>query len=101
MTTPSNGAARPLVPGFLLEPFGWAGEPLSLMAAAEPAILPHLFALDRPRMHLIALCLAHTSGDLSPEFARVLVRGSLRTILLRVLGRSPDGVWGICRKLPE
>src|ERR1700722_8644271 len=94
MTMLSNGAARPLVPGFLLDPFGWAGEPLSLMAAAEPAILPDLFQIDRPRMHLIALALAHASGDRSPDFARALFRGSLRAILTRVVKRrrilTPD-----------
>jgi hypothetical protein len=43
-------AGRQPSPGFLLTPFGWAAEPLTAMAAAEPSLLADLFAISRPQM---------------------------------------------------
>jgi hypothetical protein len=47
------------LPGFLLSPFGWAAEPLAVMVNAERTLLADLFEMSQPRMHLIALALAH------------------------------------------
>ena len=47
------------LPGFLLSPFGWAAEPLASIVNAEPTLLPDLFEMSQPRMHLLALALAH------------------------------------------
>jgi hypothetical protein len=89
-------------PGHLLTPLGWAAQPLATIVAAEPDLLPYLFELDRQRMHLIALALAHLDAQALPEFARLLVRASVREILQHVLGRSsPVGVRGALRRLPH
>ena len=42
-------------PGFLLAPFGWAAEPVAAMMRANRSLFADLFAIDRSRMHLIAL----------------------------------------------
>ena len=42
-------------PGFLLAPFGWAAEPVAAMMRADRSLFADLFAIDRSRMHLIAL----------------------------------------------
>ncbi|MGD0026653.1 MAG: hypothetical protein ABSC37_18870 [Xanthobacteraceae bacterium] len=55
-------------PGYLLAPFGWAADAVGAMVEAEPTLLFHLFELDRARMHLIALALAHLN-DFSPDIA--------------------------------
>jgi hypothetical protein len=55
---PAGTAGPPRPPGFLLAPFGWAAEPLAAIVHAEPSLLPDLFTISRPRMHLIALALA-------------------------------------------
>ena len=51
-------------PGFLLAPFGWAAEPVAAMMRADRSLFPDLFAIDRSRMHLIALQwrISKTSG---------------------------------------
>src|ERR1039458_8809958 len=57
--------SRP-IPGFLLEPLGWVQDRLSQAIAVEPRLVELLFNLDHARMHLIALALAHMSGDVTP-----------------------------------
>ena len=79
------------MPGYLLTPFGWAAQPLTAMIVAEPALLPDLLALDRPRMHVIALALAHLDREVPPGLARILFRGPIRQILNRVQGRVYSG----------
>jgi hypothetical protein len=70
------------------------------MVAAEPSLLPHLFELDQPRMHLIALALAHLDAQALPEFGTALVRASASEILQHVLGRTPVGVRRALGRLP-
>jgi hypothetical protein len=89
-----------LVPGYLLTPFGWAAQLLAGMVDAEPDLLAHVFELDRQRMHVIALALAHLDGNPPPQLGPVLLRGSARDLLHRVLGRSPVGIKRVLRRLP-
>jgi hypothetical protein len=91
---------KPLVPGYLFTPFGWAAQPLAAMIQAEPGLLTHVFELDRPRMHVIALALAHLEGNPAPHLAPVLFRASIHEVLHRVLGRSPPGIRRVLRRLP-
>lgn len=88
-------------PGFLLTPFGWTTESLARLARAEPALLIHLFDLDRSRMHLIALALAHVDRRVPPEFGLFLACASSREIVDRVLGRRPAGITRALRRLPD
>jgi hypothetical protein len=53
----SPGLARPVSPGYLLGPFGWAAQPLLGLLEADPSLCRALFTLSRQRMHLIALAL--------------------------------------------
>ena len=69
---------KALVPGYLLTPFGWAAKPLAAMIQTDPALLRHIFELDRPRMHVIALALAHLDDNPAPHLAPILFRGSAR-----------------------
>ncbi len=94
-------ALIPSRPGFLLTPFGWAAEPLAAMARAEPAFLAHLLELGRPRMHVIALALAHVEDEMTPLFALFLARASAREIVDRVLGRRPAGLTRALQRLPD
>jgi hypothetical protein len=84
--------AKPLVPGYLLTPFGWAAQPLAAIIQFEPGLMKHVFELDKQRMHVIALALAHLDGIPTPQFASVLFRGSISEVLHNVVGRSPPGI---------
>jgi hypothetical protein len=88
------------LPGFLLSPFGWAAEPLAVMVNAEPALLADLFEMNRARMHLIALAMAHLEPPEPPEIARLLTHGSVRQILEQVLGHCPVGIRRALARLP-
>jgi hypothetical protein len=91
---------KQLVPGFLLTPFGWAALPLALVVSAYPSLLVDLFGVTRERMHLIALALAHVEPPSSFETASLLIRGSTREVLQRVLGRWPMGIKRALKHLP-
>jgi hypothetical protein len=94
------GQAKPLVPGYLITPFGWAAQPLAALVQADPELLTHVFELDRMRMHVIALALAHLNGNTAPHLAPVLFRASIHEVLHRVVGRSPPGIRRVLRRLP-
>jgi hypothetical protein len=87
-------------PGYLLTPFGWAAQLVTKMIMADPALLPHIFQLDRPRMHVIALALANLDSKAVPEIGPVLVRGSVKDVLDRVLGRPVPGLRRVLNRLP-
>jgi hypothetical protein len=102
MTEPLAAALerKQLSPGFLLTPFGWAALPLALVVSAYPSLLVDLFGVTRERMHLIALALAHVEPPRSFETASLLIRGSTREVLQRVLGRWPMGIKRALKHLP-
>ena len=91
---------KPLVPGYLITPFGWAAQPLAELIQADPELLAHVFELDRVRMHIIALALAHLDECPASGLATVLFRGSIHEVLHRVVGRSPPGIRRVLRRLP-
>jgi hypothetical protein len=88
----THPAAIPFVPGYLLTPLGWAAQPLAAIVRAEPGLLAHVFELDRARMHVIALALAHLDSEALPQVGPILLRAPAWEILDRVLGRSPVGI---------
>jgi hypothetical protein len=96
----SETAGRQPSPGFLLTPFGWAAEPLAAMLHAEPSLLPDLFGISRPRMHLIALALAHLDRPVPSGIGCLLARGPARQVLGRVLGGCPAGIKRALGHLP-
>jgi hypothetical protein len=69
------------------------------MVEAEPTLLFHLFELDRARMHLIALALAHLN-EFSPDIGVFLANGSVRAVTERILGRCPTGIKRALGNLP-
>jgi hypothetical protein len=79
-------------PGFLLAPFGWAAEPVAAMMCADRSLFADLFGIDRSRMHLIALAVAHLNLPVSPKISPLLVRASTRQVLNQVLGQPPVGI---------
>jgi hypothetical protein len=87
-------------PGFLISPFGWAAEPLAVMVRAEPTLLADQFEMSQPRMHLIALALAHLELPQIPEIGRLLTHGSPRQVLEQVLGHCPVGIRRALHRLP-
>src|SRR5271166_5246674 len=93
-------AGRQLSPGFLLAPFGWAAEPLAAIVHAEPSLVADLFGISRPRMHLIALALAHLDRPVPPGIGCLLARGPARQVLGRVLGACPAGIKRALDHLP-
>jgi hypothetical protein len=93
------GAATRYTPGHLLAPFGWATDALGAMVEAEPTLLFHLFELDRARMHLIVLALAHLN-EFSPDIGVFLANGSVRAVSERILGRCPTGIKRALGNLP-
>src|ERR1017187_1389646 len=87
-------------PGFLLEPLGWVQDRLRQAIAGEPRLVELLFDLDHARMHLIALALAHMSGDVAPDLALILLQGSKKTVLNFSVGHRPVGIGRALRRLP-
>jgi hypothetical protein len=67
---------------------------------ADPALLPHIFQLDRPRMHVIALALALLDSEAAPEVGPVLLRGSVSQIVDGILGRPVLGLRRALNRLP-
>ena len=88
-------------PGFLLAPFGWAAEAVAAMMRADRSLFPDLFAIDRSRMHLIALAVAHLNLPVPPEIGPLLIRASARQVLNHVLGQPPAGIRRALRNLPD
>ena len=87
-------------PGFLLEPLGWVQDRLSQAIEVEPSLVELLFDLDHARMHLMALALAHMSGEVTPDLALMLLQGSRKTILNLSVGHRPVGIDRALRHLP-
>jgi len=100
-STAAPAQTRPLVPGSLLIPFDWAAQPLAEIIQSEPRLLTHVFELDRPRMHVIALVLAHLDGRPEPHLAPILFKAPIREVLQRVLGRCPVGAKRVLLRLPS
>lgn len=99
-STAAAPGGRQLFPGYLLTPLGWAAQPLAQIVAAEPSLLSNVFELNRPRMHLFALAVAHLDADAVPKIGSVLLHGSARHVLDSVLGGSPVGIKRVLRRLP-
>jgi hypothetical protein len=97
MTSPAGLGSKP---GHLLAPFGWAGQRLATIIAAQPNLLKHLFEIDRPRMHVIALALAHLTDGSANEVAPLLFSAPIRDALEAVLSRCPAGLPGLLHRLP-
>ena len=100
LTVVALAQVKPLVPGYLMRPFGWAAQPLAALIQADPELLAHVFELDRVRMHVVALALAHLDKSPASGLATVLFRGSIHEVLHRVVGRSPLGIRRVLRRLP-
>jgi hypothetical protein len=98
---PAVAGAPRLTAGFLLRPFGWAAETLAQFAARDPALLSCLFELDRERMHLIALALAHADGQPAEDFCQVLMQASLCEVPSSVLGHQPAGLRRALQHMPN
>jgi hypothetical protein len=88
-------------PGFLVEPLGWVADRLAKAIEAEPSLINLLFDINQPRMHLIALALAHLPNDVSPELALILFKGFRKPILNLSLGHhQPVGIDRALHRLP-
>jgi hypothetical protein len=88
------------VPGHLLAPFRWAAAPLATIIQTHPNLLNQLFATDRPRMHVIALGLAHLPDDRAHHLAPILFTAPVRDAMHAVLGRCPAGLAAVLHRLP-
>jgi hypothetical protein len=86
--------------GHLLAPFRWAAAPLATLIQRQPDLLKALFDIDRPRMHVIALGLAHLPYDRTNQLATILFTAPLREAVHAVLGRCPAGLAGVLHRLP-
>jgi len=93
-------AITQLTPGHLLASFGWAADAIASMIEVEPTLLIPLFELDRARMHLIALALAHLN-EASPAIGAFLFTGSVRTVTEHTLGHHPTGIKRALGQLPS
>lgn len=87
-------------PGFLIGPLGWVYDRLSQAIAAEPTLVEQLFNLDAGRMHLMALALAHMSGDVIPSVALGLLEKSRGSVLNISVGHRPTGIDRALQHLP-
>ncbi len=96
----SNEVVPQRAPGYLMAPFGWAAKPLAAMLETDPSLHSALFTLSRQRMHLIALALAHWSGEIDEAFAGLVIGGPATAVLDAVLGRRPAGLKRALGHLP-
>lgn len=87
--------------GYLLAPFKWAAEPLSLILESKPELLSEILFIDRRRMHLIALAFARFDLEVPRELSEILIRGSAGAILDRTLGHRPVCLKGVVDRLPS
>ena len=97
MTSPAGLSSKP---GHLLAPFGWAAQRLATIIEVQPNLLKHLFEIDRSRMYVIALALAHLTDGSANEVAPVLFAAPIRDALQTVFGRCPAGLPGVLHRLP-
>ena len=88
-------------PGYLLNPFGWAAEPLVALARSDATLARDILHVSRNRMHLIALALAHAGEPLTREMGAVLLRAPAGDILDAVLGRRPRGLKRAISRMPD
>jgi hypothetical protein len=88
------------IPGHLLAPFRWAAQTVATIVQLQPNLLQHLFAIDRPRMHVIGLGLAHVPDHLAHQLASILFTAPIREAVHAVLGRCPAGILGVLHRLP-
>jgi hypothetical protein len=84
----SDRDARQIRPGQLLEPFGWAADALTEIVVAQPHLLVDLLEIDCQRMHLIALAFANL--EVTPELAKLLMRGSVRSVTEHIPTLDPS-----------
>ena len=88
------------LPGYLMAPFGWAAKPLLAMLEADPSLYRGLFTLNRQRMHLIALVLAHRPNESNPSRGRLLLGGTPAAVVDNILDRRPAGLKRALGRLP-
>ena len=86
---------------FLLEPLGWTRQPLSCVVALDPDLLAHLIRIDRQRMHLVALGLAHARREVTPALAWLLLERSRKEITEVIFGYQATGLGRVLRHLPD
>jgi hypothetical protein len=91
-TNHSRNTVRPVLPGHLLEPLGWAADALIEMVATKPHLLVNLLTIDCKRMHLIAFALANLESEITPELAEVLMRGSVSAVIGHISTLDPSSV---------
>ena len=103
----TTGASATNVPNnwtngyFLLEPLGWARQPLSRVITLEPDLLERLIRIDHRRMHLLALGLAHAREQITPALAWLLLEKSRKEAVETIFGYQPTGLGRILRHLPD
>ena len=86
---------------FLLEPLGWVADRLGPLIDSDPGSLKRLITIDKPKMHLIALALAHMREQISCEAGVFLLERSQKEILEIVFGRQPTGLDRALSHLPD
>jgi hypothetical protein len=91
---------RRTVPGFLTAPLGWVIGRLGDALEIEPALLSPLLALNKYRMHLVALALAHLPDEVTAEVATVLLQNPDKEVLEFSLGSIPTGIYRVLSHLP-
>ncbi|MBV8118873.1 MAG: hypothetical protein JO081_02905 [Alphaproteobacteria bacterium] len=62
--------------------------PLIRVLEADPSLYRALFSLDRRRVHLIGLALAHLTDDPDPSLGRLLLGGTAVAVFDGILGRT-------------
>ena len=86
---------------FLLEPLGWVADRLGPLIDRDPGSLKRLITIEKPKMHLIALALAHMRERIDCEAGVFLLERSQKEILEIVFGRQPNGVDRALSLLPD
>jgi hypothetical protein len=83
-----------------LSPLRWAAQSVAKIIKSQPTLLQDVFAIDRPRMHVIGLAFAHVSEDRAHDIAPLLFTGPIRAAVRAALGRCPAGIPVVLHRLP-
>ena len=86
---------------FLLEPLGWVADRLGPLIDRDPGSLKRLITIEKPKMHLVALALAHMRERIDCEAGIFLLERSQKEILETLLGRQPTGLDRALSHLPD
>jgi hypothetical protein len=86
---------------FLLKPLGWVADRLAPAIDNDLGLMRQLITIDRAKMHLVALALAHMRDRITAETGVFLLERPQKEIVETLFGYQPLGMDRALRHLPD